>query len=112
MNESQCDGDESGECRSVELVKTFAEDLMSVALHPAGHMLLAGCIDKLRLLNITMDSLKYGLIPDPGLSAFPCRSKLMYGLIPKSGAELAGCQISTRHACQQGCAHACLFEEL
>ncbi|KAK9834356.1 hypothetical protein WJX84_006234, partial [Apatococcus fuscideae] len=44
--------------RSVELVKTFAEDLMSVALHPAGHMLLAGCIDKLRLLTITMDSLK------------------------------------------------------
>ena len=45
-------------CRSAELVKTFAEDLMSVALHPAGHMLLAGCIDKLRLLTITMDSLR------------------------------------------------------
>lgn len=39
----------------LEFVKTFAEDVYSVAVHPSGFQLLIGFSDKLRLVNILMN---------------------------------------------------------
>ena len=33
-------------------VKAFEEDVLSLALHPTGYLLLAGCADKLRLMTV------------------------------------------------------------
>lgn len=45
-------------CRSSELVKSFAEDAYSVALHPSGLTILLGFADKLRLMTVLMDDFR------------------------------------------------------
>ena len=45
-------------CRTSELVKFFAEEAYSVALHPTGLSVLVGFADKLRLLVVLMDDLR------------------------------------------------------
>lgn len=50
-------------CRSSELVKTFAEDAYSVALHPSGLTILLGFADKLRLMTVLMDDFRYPPLP-------------------------------------------------
>ena len=60
------------------------EDVLSVALHPNGHMLLAGFGNKLRMMAVLSDSLRRvgtELLPHllslrPGLSLTSHRSKL------------------------------------
>lgn len=47
-------------CRSSELVKVFAEDAYSVALHPSGLTILLGFADKLRLMTVLMDDFRQG----------------------------------------------------
>lgn len=42
---------------SCEMVKYFAEEAYSVAMHPSGLYVLVGFIDKLRLMNILMEDL-------------------------------------------------------
>ena len=44
--------------RSVELMKYFAEEPLSLALHPSGLFLLVGFTDKLRLLNLLIDDIR------------------------------------------------------
>jgi hypothetical protein len=41
----------------MELMKSFPEDVYSVAMHPSGFHLLVGFSDKLRLLNVLMKDL-------------------------------------------------------
>jgi hypothetical protein len=44
--------------RTLELVKLFMEEPLSLALHPDGYTVLVGFPDKLRLFTILMDNLK------------------------------------------------------
>lgn len=44
--------------RQMECVKTFAEQCLSVAIHPAGFQIVAGFTDKLRLMNVLMDDIR------------------------------------------------------
>ena len=46
-------------CRTSELVKVFAEEAYSVGLHPTGLSVLVGFADKLRLLVVLMDDLRW-----------------------------------------------------
>lgn len=46
-------------CRSTELVKNFTEDCYSVSVHPNGLTVLLGFADKLRLMTVLMDDLRY-----------------------------------------------------
>ena len=48
-------------CRTSELVKVFAEEAYSVALHPTGLSVLVGFADKLRMMVVLMDDLRWGL---------------------------------------------------
>ena len=43
---------------TLELVKQFQDEAVSVALHPSGQLLLVGFADKLRLFTVLMDDLK------------------------------------------------------
>lgn len=43
---------------SSELVKYFAEDPISVAIHPSGLYILVGFSDKLRLMNLLIDDIR------------------------------------------------------
>ena len=45
--------------RTAELTRTFGDIVLSVALHPSAHCLLVGCADKLRLLAVLLDDLRY-----------------------------------------------------
>lgn len=45
--------------RTLELVKSFAEEAYSIAMHPTGYILLVGFADKLRLLTVLMDDIRY-----------------------------------------------------
>lgn len=42
-------------------VQEFEEDVLSVSLHPTGHMLLAGFADKLRLMMVLSGGTKHTL---------------------------------------------------
>ncbi|VDP24511.1 unnamed protein product [Schistosoma mattheei] len=46
------------ETNDLELIKQFAEEVFSVALHPTGLFILVGFSDKLRLMNILLDDLR------------------------------------------------------
>lgn len=43
---------------TIEFWKDFSEEVYTVSIHPAGHQLLAGFSDKLRLLNILIDDFR------------------------------------------------------
>lgn len=43
---------------TLELSRFFAEEIMSLSLHPSGHFLLAGFGDKLRLMNLLMEDIR------------------------------------------------------
>eukprot|EP00730_Choanoeca_flexa_P000903 TRINITY_DN10389_c0_g2_i3.p1 TRINITY_DN10389_c0_g2~~TRINITY_DN10389_c0_g2_i3.p1 ORF type:complete len:1202 (+),score=338.92 TRINITY_DN10389_c0_g2_i3:34-3639(+) len=43
---------------TLELSKTFQEEIHSVALHPSGHFVLVGFGDKLRLMNLLIDDIR------------------------------------------------------
>jgi len=43
---------------SVELMKYFPEEALSIALHPSGLFLLVGFTDKLRMLNLLIDDIR------------------------------------------------------
>ena len=43
---------------SSELVKYFAEEAFSVAIHPSGLYILVGFSDKLRLMNLLIDDIR------------------------------------------------------
>ena len=51
-------------CRTSELVKIFAEEAYSVALHPTGLSVLVGFADKLRLMVVLMDDLRWADVSD------------------------------------------------
>ena len=42
----------------IEFWKDFSEEVFTVSIHPAGHQILAGFSDKLRLLNILIDDFR------------------------------------------------------
>ena len=43
---------------TLELRKTFQQDMLSIAFHPSGFHLLVGFRDKLRLMNILFDDIR------------------------------------------------------
>lgn len=55
--------------RTCELIKSFSEEMYSIALHPSGLMVLVGFADKLRLMTVLMDDLR--TIKELGIKA--CR---------------------------------------
>lgn len=44
--------------KRLELCKTFAEDVLTVALHPSGLHVTIAFSDKLRIMNILMDDVR------------------------------------------------------
>ena len=44
--------------RTVELIKEYDEDILSVALHPSGLLAVAGFSDKIRLVSLLMDDVR------------------------------------------------------
>ena len=65
-------------CRTSELVKVFAEEAYSVALHPTGLSVLVGFADKLRLMVVLMDDLRWEKVFDC-IAAFNDLSALSHG---------------------------------
>lgn len=55
--------------RTCELIKSFSEEMYSIALHPSGLMVIVGFADKLRLMTVLMDDLR--VIKELGIKA--CR---------------------------------------
>ena len=43
---------------TIEFWKDFSEEVYTISIHPAGHQILAGFSDKLRLLNILIDDFR------------------------------------------------------
>ncbi|KAJ8609022.1 hypothetical protein CTAYLR_010681 [Chrysophaeum taylorii] len=44
--------------RTVELIKKYSEEILSVALHPSGLLAIAGFSDKVRLVSLLMDDVR------------------------------------------------------
>lgn len=53
---------------TIEFWKDFSEEVYTISIHPAGHQILAGFSDKLRLLNILIDDFRV-------VREFPIRGK-------------------------------------
>ena len=59
---------------TIEFWKDFSEEVYTISIHPAGHQILAGFSDKLRLLNILIDDFRV-------VREFPIRGNNLYFLM-------------------------------